>query len=584
MDVHSIFGDYIASKDKSLRLIATLLSSRLEEGHICIYKDDAILPSDDTSWQDWQKSPWTGNPQDLTKPIIIDSDRIYLQKYWTYETTIITKIKNLLSSQLKLPDDKIIDLHFTHPNLYPVDNTRPFPEGIDWQGVAALHAIKYRFTIITGGPGTGKTTTVARILSLKFDQSPNLKVALTAPTGKAAARMNDSLLAASDRFHPLVANDAKMPPIEASTVHRLLKYHPESRKFRHDKDHPLPYDLVIVDESSMMDISLFSALMTAIPDDGQLILLGDSHQLTSVGAGTIFGDLCHSSPMVNAFDEHDLQWYNAYLKKRKSLTLKKKSTGNSLLDGHIIQLMRSHRFDPQKGIGLFSKSVLADQVSPRDIYHPFSNGQDPQMHIIDHLDDPVFAKHLKDYETIAKEDDITTALKNLSLIRTLCATHEGDRGTKAVNEKIKNHLRSKGLAGHENFIFHNQPIMITKNDYNLGLFNGDEGLIRKDHVTGQYLAYFLDGSTYRTFPPAIIGDFVTAYAITIHKSQGSEYKTVIIILPGDPEHRLLTKNLLYTGVTRAKEKVILVGSQESILHAASRKTQRISGIVPRLVK
>ncbi len=579
MDIHRIFGRYF--KEEAIAGIASLLSKRLEEGHICVYRDDPELPAESTGvWEALNASGWVGNPDRVDRPFILHEERIYLQRYWQYETAILDKIAALLSSEKDLPEDARLHRMLQKNSLAPSVSGQ-LPE-VDWQTIAVLHALKYRFTILTGGPGTGKTTTVARILSAMLEIEPQITIALAAPTGKAAARMNEALMRASKRLKLPAPVAKKMAGIEASTIHRLLGFRYHDRSFRFDPQRPLPYDLLIVDEASMLDAPLFARLVQAIPDTGQLILLGDRNQLSAVGAGSIFGDLCRSVANPATIPAKDLRYYHHFIPAAKALQAIPDSDRTSLLSGHIIELQTSHRFDKNRGIGRFSHLVLQGVHDSEKLIAPFA--KDETLLIDSDAESPHFKELLKEYERYAREPDTAKALRLLSGIRTLCTTHEGKTGTMEFNRRIDNYLRAQNLLGPPTPYFHNQPILIRSNNYNLGLFNGDEGLIRQDPQTGVLTAWFEgeDGEL-RGFSPAMLeGAYLTAFAMTIHKSQGSEFDTVIVVLPGDAEHVLLTRELLYTAVTRAKEKVLILGSGEVIRQAVERQSRRMSGIIPRL--
>ena len=578
MDIHQIFGKYFEGDD--IAPVATLLSKRLEEGNICVYASDegteaASLPP----WSNLKDSPWVGSPDSTLSPFILDNERIYLQRYWTYETAILDKIRTLLSSPAPLPSyDEIAALPgIEHPSS-PTGQT----EETDWQRIAILHALKYRLTIITGGPGTGKTTTVARLLGMLYQSFPTLSAIVAAPTGKAAARMNESLKNASVRLELPDDTRQKLLHLEASTIHRLLGYHPATRQFRYNAQRRLPYTLFVIDEASMLDAHLFAQFMIALPDDARLVLVGDRNQLSAVGAGSIFGDLCRSAGTNASFPEEEREYYRHFMPHAFLAGPPPGQEPVTLLSGHVIELQHSHRFDPSKGIGLFSRHVLHGEADPGKVIQPFL-GQDTALTILPDTTHRAFEELLRLYEAYAREEDTWTALKKRAAIRTLCTTHDGPRGTKALNLEIEAYLRKRNLLGTSQPFYHNQPILITVNDYHLGLYNGDEGLIRRHPDTGELMAWFEgEEEPLRSFAPSMLQGYVTAFAMSIHKSQGSEFDTVIVVLPDRADHRILTRELLYTAVTRAKNKALLIGSEAILLEAIINKIERMSGVIPRL--
>ena len=581
MDVHKIFSHYF--KDPSVRKAAEVVSRRLEEGHICIYEEDEALQEASLSLiNHLSDSPWVGSCDDEAKPFILDGDRLYLQRYWHYESTILHKIERLLSSTLDLNLREISDFILTTATA--PDSQLPFPLNVDWQTMAVLHALKYRFTIITGGPGTGKTTSVARILATKLLLHPPIKIAAAAPTGKAAARMNEALIKASQRLQLDDVIRQKIEQIEASTLHRLLGYNPIEGKFRYDTITPLPFDLIVVDEASMMDAALMARLLAATSDEAQIVLLGDRHQLSSVEAGSIFGDLCTSAGPFALPDQNDKSFYREFISGIDQWPIPSIPNATNFLTGHILQLHFSHRFDQTKGIGQFSQLLLSGCTDPDRLIAPYESdvNNTGNLHIVPSLENDRWTIFLQRYTAYAQEKDIATALTKLGEARTLCATHEGPMGTHSLNTLIQDFLQNQGYLGSTKPYYHNQPIQITSNDYNLQLFNGDEGLIRTDPESGALMAWFEgEEGTLRAFPPSILTGFRTAFAMTIHKSQGSEYDSIAVCLP-TRAHRILTRELLYTAVTRAKNEVLLISDKEVLIKSVQNPTRRMSGIIPRI--
>ncbi len=434
------------------------------------------------------------------------------------------------------------------------------------------------FSIITGGPGTGKTTTVAKILAILFTINPTLKVALAAPTGKAAVRMAESLKKASSDMPESIS--ALFEAIVPGTIHRLLRYQPGSPYFRHNAENPVNFDVVIIDESSMIDVALFSKLLQAIGNNTRLILLGDKDQLASVEAGSLFGDLCNAqagftiSPqraeLINGFISFRARQIPDEFIVRKN---------EHLLFQHIVELKRSHRFSSEKGIGKFSKAVINNEQDILELY--LNTKKDDQVTIDNTYDEGVFENFIKGYIEYIKEPNIKEALNKLNGLRVLCAIRGGEQGLININRRIEKFLHQKRLIKPTAGFYENRPIIVTKNYYDLDLFNGDIGIIRYDE-NKVLKAWFEDSSgELKSVLPGFISEAETVFAMTIHKSQGSEYNNVLIVLPKAADIPILTAELLYTGITRAKSKVIVQATGEAIIKTAERRVKRISGIIDR---
>src|SRR5690625_3083062 len=304
--------------------------------------------------------------------------------------------------------------------------------------IAALSAVLNQFTIITGGPGTGKTTTVAKFLSLLLRIYPELRVALAAPTGKAAARMAESLKNSTALD---AATQKLIQQFEPSTIHRLLKVKRNSIYFKHNRENPIPYDLVIIDESSMIDIALFSKLMEAIPDTSKIVLLVDKNQLASVEDGSLFGDLCLAQNQLNQFSEERAQFINQFITSEAAkITEEHITKTNHLLFEKVIELQKSYRFSDDGGIGKLSKAILTNN---RESLMPFFENKDEEVQIDTHYSDEIFSDFIKKYEAYIRETDIKEAFKKLNQLRVLCAVREGPHGVYSVNAQIEKYLIDK---------------------------------------------------------------------------------------------------------------------------------------------
>ncbi len=587
--IHDIFAGYF--EDPLLKKIAFWVSKKLEEGNICLdLKAPELVDNEKINVEYLQNNPYIStDARKNLQPFILANNKIYLQRYFYYETIIIEKIYTLiLNSNIDRNKNLLIENAGFVKNL--LDNNDLDNNQISWQMVAIISAVINNFTIITGGPGTGKTTTIAKFLSIVFKMFPDISIALAAPTGKAAARMNQSILNTIESIQDLDSEIIeKLNRLQTKTIHRLLGPIPNSPEFKHNSEIPLHHDIIIIDETSMVDAALLAKLMDAVKDDAKLIFLGDKNQLASVEAGSIFGDICSLHEGDNFINKETSDVILELFKEKTSPSIKliKGLTGNknNLLEGHIIELKHSYRFDENQGIGKLSKLVIGGVTAKEQILDPFRhhNNQEEYAIITTNYIDGRFTEMLKHYEEYAKEDDIKTAFEKLNNIITLCAVREGEYGFKEYNTIIENHLKKKGLINPDDIFYDRQPVMITVNNYNLGVFNGDIGIIRVDEK-GEKRIYFVDDeSSIKHFPVFEINWFETAYAMTIHKSQGSEYENVIIILPEDKTNQVLSRELLYTAITRARKKVIIYSKDDVLLETVKRKINRISGIKERLL-
>jgi exodeoxyribonuclease V alpha subunit len=588
-DVHHQFAEYFAIPD--LKPYAWLLSRKLSEGHICLDLDKINEQSEDVPvWcrnlpsgsEPLQSIPLVAKNGDDSQPFVLHQGFLYIQRYFRYETSFVNSLLNFLKTEKKAGAERLaaLDAHASvikkllTPELPATAAEGTFGDPTDWQVAAAISGILNNLTIITGGPGTGKTTTVAKILSILFTIHPELKVALAAPTGKAAARMAESLRNTKIPLNATIAE--KFQALTPSTIHRLLKWQSGSPYFRYNRNNPLHFDVVIIDECSMLDIALFAKLLEAIGPDTRLILLGDKDQLASVEAGSLFGDLCKSIPQLNMFTKQRLTLINHFIsdpKRRIADDQMRESDPHPLFE-HLVELRQSHRFTGNYGIGKFSKAIIADD---REIL------QEPNEQVIidTNYSTELFEKFMLGYTAFIEEKDIRTALRKMNNLRVLCAVREGPQGLYTVNRAIERllHDRKKIIVNSE--FYENRPIILTRNYYEHGLFNGDTGIIRPDEK-GVLMAWFEDSAgALRAVLPGYLNEAETVFAMTIHKSQGSEFDEVLVVLPSTAQTGILTRELLYTAVTRAKKRVYIQGPMDVIFTAASRHVQKVSGIASR---
>lgn len=574
MDVHQQFAEYFPSKEA--RPFLYLLSKKLHEGHICVDLS-TIGPSDfDHLYEaniDQLKINELVSDGTEKQPMILQKDRLYFERFFFYESKIVEWIIQRSANENSSLESELEKHAGFIQSLFPQSVSEASP---DWQMIACISALLNSFTIITGGPGTGKTTTVAKILSALYTINPSLKVALAAPTGKAAARMDESLKAAAANGHEQFIE--KFNELQPFTLHRLLESRRHSIYFRRNEENPLNYDVVVIDEASMIDAALFAKLLMAIGPHTKLILLGDRNQLSSVEAGSIFGDLCLAQNELNLLSEKRI---NLLHKIFPSIPLP--SAGNADVSGHplferVIELKKSYRFSDDQGIGKLSRVIIQNDT---DSIETFFRNEEKEIIIDPQYSSSLFNEYISGFKEYILEKDVAKALSKLNLLKVLVAIREGKQGLVEINLQIEKYLAKRRWITTDTEFYENRPVMVTTNNFEIQLFNGDVGIIRMDE-NGQKMVWFEIKGELRKFPPATISGLVTVYAMTVHKSQGSEFNSVLIILPQQQEIKILTRELLYTAVSRAKKKVVIQGSHESILQIMEAKVKRGSGIQDRL--
>ena len=539
---------------------AALVCEANQNGDVCIdldtynnaplfvssHFDTAELPHgiDSSRWiEHLRANRCVGETQD-TAPLILDGKRLYLHRYWYYENrvaeSIIAKL-NIADNS----DDRSIACHVD--GLFSASDTHD----LDQKHAVTMAATKH-FSVISGGPGTGKTTTVIRILSTLVTQQPNIRIALVAPTGKAAARMMDSIQNRIDSLD--LASDARQDiPNRASTIHRLLGY--RHRSFRYDRNHRIPVDCIVVDEASMIDLKLMFHLLDALPDHARMILLGDRDQLASVSAGNVLGDITGHG--------HSL----------KSAPVN--------IAGSIALLRHSYRFAASGGIGKLAELVNLGQS--REAIELLESGN---SHIRwfqtdqDQLDPRALKWILGAFQPIFSAPSALEALQTHEIARVLVATNHGPLGVGQLNRVI-----SSALLAHngkpESEWYSGLPIMITRNHHELGLFNGDTGILWQQDEGLR--ACFRDGDGgIRSLALNRLPEFTPAWASTVHKSQGSEFDSVLLILPTDSDSGALSRELLYTAITRARQRFMLHAKRDVVSSAIGKLTRRHSGLAQKL--
>lgn len=562
--------------------------------------------------------------QNDNKPLIMDGHRLYLKRYFDFEVNVATKLRNkasfkstdILESNQDNNQDQENRINQILACLYPSSN-----DEINWQKIATIICYLQQFSVITGGPGTGKTTTVTKLLLLiRLLQSKDIIIKLVAPTGKAAARLSESIKSSKTRLTTelkkhtdIIALDAiNHIPEDASTLHRLLGVIPNHHQFRHHQDNPLQLDILIVDEASMVDLPMMHRLLNALPAHAKLILLGDQDQLASVEAGAVLADICYGiedpkETHYSALFCEKLYKYTGYKFLAKNATdtaLTNTKNSNIGLNNNICKLLKSHRFDGDAGIGILAKAV--NQANIQEINSIWSQ-QLTELNWIENNPNQLTQVHFQKQtlgfaqlinfacdqyrhylKLIAKnEHSAKDIIAIYNSFRVLCATRKGEYGVEGINYHIENQLQQAGLIKSAHEFYTGRPIIIQSNDYNLGLFNGDIGLILPDQQNNnRSMTYFVqpNGSVLKVLP-ARLPNHETCYAMTVHKSQGSEFAQVALVLPLSPsstQQQLLTRELIYTAITRAKEKFICLGTKAIFNRACKQKTQRQSGLADRL--
>ncbi|MAX33562.1 MAG: exodeoxyribonuclease V subunit alpha [Halomonadaceae bacterium] len=659
-----------------LLLAAALASHQLGRGHVCLDLAQSLatpdlalsLPPEGDSLEDPPPLPSRGMAAldldawraALTQPELVaegpgstplvlagsrERPRLYLRRYWQHEQDIHSRIVARLggTDNDDAPDAArlrpILDALFPEP-------TQPAP--LDWQKAACALAGRSRFAVITGGPGTGKTTTVVRLLALLQAQAfgegegareQALRIRLAAPTGKAAARLNESIAGqvAKLDLNGLADDPERLReviPKEVSTLHRLLGSRPDTRRFRHDRHNPLPLDVLVVDEASMVDVGMMAAMLEALPPRARLVLLGDKDQLASVEAGSVLGDLC-----ARAEGGHYTPATSEWLAQATGQPLPENALNadGQPLDQAIAMLRVSHRFTADSGIGQLAAAINleAEPADKRkaigdalnhgfaDLSHlklsadderslaslavtgcpeRFPNAGQGRLHHDETLPPPVGYRHFlsvmaerRPADEAGQEQFDDWAREVLAAhgdFQLLCALRRGPWGVEGLNERVRQALEREKLIdsqdGRQRW-YPGRPVLVTKNDYGLGLMNGDIGITldmpRPDTKPGNdrrllRVAFPAGDGTDRIkwVLPSRLQSVETVFAMTVHKSQGSEFTHAALVLPDAP-NPILTRELVYTGITRARHWLTLAETgRGQLMDAAQRRVMRVSGL------
>jgi exodeoxyribonuclease V alpha subunit len=513
-------------------------------------------------------SPVVGAPGEY-RPLVLDArNRLYLYRYWDYERKLARAIQDRAGLR-RSPVDRDI-LRTGLDRYFPPREQTP-----DWQKVAAYAAVTGNLCIISGGPGTGKTHTVTNILALLLEQDEALRMAVCAPTGKAAARIQETIRKAKQ---VLACPPELLPkiPEAATTIHRLMGVKRGSPHFYHDRHHQLPVDVLIVDEASMVSMALMTKLLLATSAACRVILLGDRNQLASVEAGAVLGDICAAAD-TGSFSK---AFCEQYAIDSGDDIIPSCAAGNAVLSDCAVELKFSYRFDEKSAIGAVSRTVNSgDAAAAMEIMATDTTGTIAKKPLPDpgELEDQLAALLDTGYAGLFRAPGVAQAFTALETFRILCSHRRGPYGIEGINRLMETILQKKGLIDTREQYYPGRPIMINRNDYNLGLYNGDVGIIWPDE-TAAPRAWFPDQTGgFQALAPARLPAHETVYAMTIHKSQGSEFDRVVMILPATTAP-IFTRELIYTGITRAR-RAVEIWTNDDIFKAAVRaRVERRSGL------
>ena len=552
-DVHvaTRLGSLLGEADQQVLLATALAVRAVRAGSVCV--DLATvhdLPLEHDEALPWPEvAPWVASvaasPLVAQEMLRLDGTRLYLDRYWREEGQVC--------------DDLVTRLRRDPPELdeeaLAAGVLRVFPaEGYAEQREAVRSAASRWTTVLTGGPGTGKTTTVAGLLALVAEQHERThgqppRMALSAPTGKAAARLQEAVQEATARLEPV--DQARLAGLSSSTLHRLLGWRPDSSvRFRHHRANRLPHDVIVVDETSMVSLTMMARLLEAVRPDARLVLVGDPDQLASVEAGAVLADL------VAGFD--------------------------GVADSPVSSLLHTHRFGAHIG-------RLAQALRDGDgdaVMEELRAGSDEVVHVDtgDEAQMTTFRGQVADVATrlrlAAEAGREEEALDVLAEHRLLCAHREGPYGVGGWNRQVERLVSERTGVTHYDEWYAGRPILVTANDYDQLLNNGDMGATVR-LPDGRLRVVVRVGTALREFATTRLSGVETVHAMTVHKSQGSQADTVSVVLP-DEESRLLTRELFYTAVTRAQRRVRIVGTESSVRAAVGREVQRASGLGERL--
>ncbi|QGU86450.1 exodeoxyribonuclease V subunit alpha [Erwinia sorbitola] len=589
------FAQMVASAEQpALMLAAALVSRDAGEGHVCLPLDqlypEAFFAGRHTDLAQalWQAA---GAPQDWADyllaqsavgdgksatPLVLHQQRLYLHRMWQSEGEVAQFVQRQQHSVAldEVQMRQTLDRYFGQQ-----------PD--DWQKIAAAVALTRQVAVISGGPGTGKTTTVAKLLASLIELSATSpRIELAAPTGKAAARLTESL---GKTLQELKLDDAirNSFPGEATTLHRLLGALPGSQRMRYHRGNPLHLDVLVVDEASMVDLPMLANLIAALPAQARVIFLGDRDQLASVEAGAVLGDICRCAESGYSMERA------AELTRLTGCDVSGREDASASEVRDIICLLRkSYRFTESSGIGQLAQAVNAGEV--KRVEQVFSGGfSDIRRQTLSssedyqQLLDECVAGYRGYLQRLSSGAEPAEVLAEFGRFQLLCALREGPFGVSGLNDRIEQSLRQAGLIRRNIAVngkwFVGRPVMIARNDRALGLFNGDIGIAMLDEEQQLKVFFPLPDGSIKAVQPSRLPPHDSAWAMTVHKSQGSEFDHTLMVLPNQVLP-VLTRELVYTAITRAKRQLTLYADKAVFNSAVKMRTQRRSGLVDRLTQ
>ncbi len=589
-------GELANERSEAALLAAAFASAAVQAGHTCVdlwrlagrrfvnadgeSLDGLTLPSAE-AWKDELMASPLVMPGDAPaeaepRPLVLDArGRLYLKRYFDYEAALA----EALLARRDPPAETLepVALAQSIERLFPASDARGA-----LQRVAALVFLRRRLTVISGGPGTGKTYTVAKALVLLQEQAlatgrPLHRILLAAPTGKAAQRLGDAI---RDTLASLAVEPERLAiPTQASTLHRALGFQASKpTRFRRDARHPLPEDVVVVDEASMVDLALMTKLVRAVRPDARLLLLGDKDQLASVEAGAILSDIYAGAGQgVSRALRREIGDFAGMRLPEASA-----HTEPGLQDG-MVHLTESHRFDDDGGIAALARAVNAGD-GPAALEVLGRGGAVSLVPVagrreLEEVLGALVAEKLGDL----REGSPAERLARLDRFRVLAAHRRGPFGVAGLNAFVAAALGRCGRLEPRGSFYDGRPVIVVANDYDSGLFNGDVGVLASVSASAPLRAWFRGETTgaLRELSPARLPQHETAFALSVHKSQGSECSEVVFVLPERPSP-VLTRELVYTAVTRARKKVTILGSESVLRHAVATRVERASGLADRL--